>query len=337
MNRMQKMRELGTRGLAVALLLGLGTGRALAGDETAQTKKQLLEMTGGKRAKVVWNQDNKVKLFDTKEGTIQDLPMPAGSSPLFSSDGRLVFSSSGKAPAERAVLMYDTKTKKVTELAKGPGNNLLAVWTDPKTKKTWVYVNDSGDRGENWDVPAGKIFRFPIDKAAARELYWERTSSHAYLMFSADGTRACLEPNWGNIGQLKLAFTAEGKVDQDKSEFKGFGGGCFPSMAPDNSYRIFRLDGDHSSITLCDADNANQRKVAMLEMLKVRNLPGNCWLTRWSTHPRYITCVAPGNNDARIWMGRFDANYTKIEAWVLVSAEKGPQCWQSQAWVELGK
>ena len=231
--------------------------------QAANTKKEVLALTSNRRVKVVWNQEAEggqvVKLFDTKDGTIVDLNLVAGSAPLISKDGLRVFNSSGKAPADRAVFMYDIAKKKATELAKGPGNNLMAIWTDPKTKKEWCYVNDSGDKGEGWNVPAGKIYRFPVDKPEARELFWDRTSSHIYLMFSEDGTRACFEPSWANIGQLKLAFTADGKVDQDKSEFKGCGGGCFPSMAPDNSYRLFRLDGDHSSVTMCDADNKNQR------------------------------------------------------------------------------
>ncbi len=309
--------------------------------ETLETKKQLLEMTGGRRVKVVWNQnadkDQKLCLFDTKDAAIHELPF-CGSSPLLSKDGRCVFASVGKAPDERAVKMFDTKTATVTELSKGPANNLLAVWTDPKTSRTWVFVNASGDKNEAWnDAKGGPIYRYPVDNPSARELFWDRTSSHFYLMFSEDGTRACLEPSWANIGQLKLAFTADGKVDQDKSVFKAFGGGCFPSMAPDNSYRLFRLDGDHSSVTMCDADNANPRKVPTLDMLKERNIPGNCWLTRWSTDARYISLIAPAGDKARIWLGRLDEGATKFEKWVPVSPDGGKQCWQSQAWIEPGK
>jgi len=308
--------------------------------ETLKTKKELLDLTGGRRVKVVWNQgkeekDMKLFIFDTKDGIIREVPF-AGSAPLITVDGRRVFASLGKA-ADRAVKMYDTETRKVTELAKGLGNNLLAVWTDPKTKKDWVYVNDSGDKGESWQQPAGKIYRFPVDKPDQREIFWDRTSSHFYLMFSADGKRACLEPSWSNIGQLKLEFDAQGKIDQEKSTYKQFGGGCFPSMAPDNSYRLFRLEGDHRAISMCDADNANPRKIDVTGPLTLAKKSGNTWLTRWSTDPRYMTLVAPAGNEAQIWMGRFDENVTKFETWVRVSPEKGLQCWQSQAWVEPKK
>jgi len=198
-------------------------------------------------------------------------------------------------------------------------------------------VNDCGDKNEAWNVAAGKIYRFPADKPEARELYWERTSSHIFLMFSADGTRACFEPSWSNIGQLKLTYDAKGKLDQEKSTYKQFCGGCFPSLAPDNSYRLFSLEGDHRAITMCDADNANRRKIVVTGMLTESQKSRNTWLTRWSTHPRYLTIVAPAGKDAQIWLGQFDEDFTKIEKWVRVSPEKGPQCWQSHAWIDPGK
>lgn len=326
--------------VAVGLGLAFAPGNSPADDDAALAKKKLLELTGGRRVKVAWNQgaenNMKLHLFDTKDGAVLDLPF-AGSAPLLTQDGRWVLASAGKAPNDRAVMMYDTETKKTTELAKGPSNNLLAVWQDPKTRKVWVYVNDSGDKGESWNVPAGKIYRFPADKPDARELFWDRTSSHIYLMFSADGTRACFEPSWANIGQLTLVFDSQGKVDQDKSKYKTYGGGCFPSMAPDNSYRLFRLDGDHRSVSMSDAENANPRKVKIDGMLTEAQKGRNCWLTRWSTHPRFITLISPAGNDAQIWMGRLDEGATQVEAWVRVSAEKGPQCWQSHAWISPNK
>jgi hypothetical protein len=323
----------------VSMWFAAASAAAVAADEAKEVTKQLLNLAGGQRVKVVWNQGKEQKqtlqYFDTKDGVVRELPF-AGSAPLLTQDGLKVVASTGKAP-ERSVMMYDTETKQATKLCTGPGNNLLAVWQDPKTKRDWVYVNDSGDKNEKWDAPAGKIHRFPIDKPQARELFWDRTTSHFFLTFSADGTRACFEPSWSNIGQLSLAFDDQGKVDQNKSKYKPYGGGCFPSMAPDNSYRLFRLDGDHRSITMSDPDNANPRKINVVGMLSTSQKNGTAWLTRWSTHPGYLTLIAPSGNEAAIWMGRFDEKFTKVEAWVRITQEKGPQCWQSHAWVEPKK
>jgi hypothetical protein len=152
-------------------------------------------------------------------------------------------------------------------------------------------------------------------------------------MFSADGTRACFEPNWGNIGELKVAYDPRGKVDQDESTFKSLGGGCFPGIAPDNSYRMFRLEGDHRAITMSDADGANPRPINVIDIPGVGEKGRNVWLTRWSTDPRYLTLHAPAGEDACIWVGRFDEKFTKVEAWVRVVSD-GPKCMQSHAWIE---
>jgi hypothetical protein len=301
----------------------------------ADTKKELLELTGGRRVKIAWNQgpeaDKICHYLDTKDGVIHKLDF-GGTAPLWTKDGRLIIVAVGNAK-ERKIVAYDTEAKKLTELVPpGPANHVLAVWTDPKTKRTWVYVNSSGDNNEAWNqAKGGAIQRFAIDKPTERELFWDRTSTHIYLMFSGDGTRACFEPSWANIGQLKLAFTDDGKVDQDKSEYKSYGGGCFPSIAPDNSYRLFRLDGDHTKITMSDADNGNPRKVDVMGAMF--GAKGNTWLTRWSTDPDFISLVA----DNRICLGRLDKDATKFEKWVAVSEKDAGRAWQSQAWVEPKK
>jgi len=321
-----------SKGCAISIIVGLIIPAVRAAEPMASTPEQLLEMTGGKRVKVLWSQDNKTMFLDTDEGVVQELPLPdSGSAPVISMDGGRIYNSNGKAPDDRVVMMYDLETREASQLAKGPGNNLLAVWQDPKTKRDWCYVNSTGDQNENWDeAKGGAIHRFPADDPTARELFWDRTTSHIFLMFSEDGTRACFEPSWGNIGQLKLAFTAGGKVDQENSTYTTFGGGCFPGMAPDNSYRIFRLEGDHRSITICDADNANQRKI----VTDTGPFNGATWLTRWSTHPRYITCMAPDGPDAKIWIGKFNEDFTNIEKWVRVAPEQGQKCMVSHAWIE---
>lgn len=329
--------------LVSALGLAATLGPLCAAEEGKSVNDQLSELTGGKRVKVVWNQETsptdarqKVRLYDTRKGAVTDLPFPeAGSAPLLTIDGRRILISVGKAPDERKVLMCDTETAKVTELAKGPVNNLLAVWQDPKTKQDWAIVNDMGDKNQQWNQTAGKVYRFRIDKPEERELLWDRTSSQIYMSLSADGTRACFNPAWGNIGVLKFECDAQGKVDQDKSTFKPYGGGCWPSMAPDNSYRMFRLEGDHKAIVMHDADNAAQRAIRINEMLAGKDSGAPCWLTRWSTHPRYLTCHAPNRNkDARIWIGRFDEKFTKVEQWVRIVTPDDAHCWQSHAWVE---
>ncbi len=326
----------------LALTLGL------AAADTAETKKQLLELTGGRRMKVVWNQGNEgseqsaFRYFDTKDGKIHDLPFTgtAGDAVFrnvwFTADGRRIIAQSGKDDSDRMLVMFDTETQKVTELAKGPDNNPVAVWRDPKTKRDWVYINDcgaGGDRQRSWDAGRDKLYRIPLDKPAERELFWDRTTSHEFFSLSADGTRACFAPKFFNIGILKLAYDAKGGMDQEKSEFKSYGGGCFPGISPDNSYRWFRLGGGHKEIELFDADSDQPRKISVTGMPGVGDKGKQVWLTRWSTHPRVISLMGPDSPEARIWVGRFDKEFTKIESWVQVNDE-GSKCWKSHAWID---
>jgi hypothetical protein len=314
----------------LSLLSVLVPAVAGAADNPGEVKKKVLELTGGRHTRIAWNQNDKIRVFDTKEGVIRDTTLP-GSQPLFTADGRKVLASGGKA-GERFLAMYDFDTKRVSKVVTAAESNLLTVWRDVKARRDWVYVNDCGSKEQAWDAPCGSVFRFPLDKSAAREMCWDRTSSHFYLMFSEDGTRACFEPNWSNIGQLTVVYDAKGGIDQDKCQFKPLGGGCFPGMAPDNSYRVFRLDGDHKAITMCDADGANPRQVKVAEMPGVGDKGRNVWLTRWSTDPRFLTLMAPDGDDAKVWIGRFDSEFTKIEGWVQVTND-GPKCWQSHAWI----
>lgn len=318
--------SIGTASAALALCL------MPAAADGADTAKELLKMTGGKRVKVVWAQREKIQYFDTKESKLKELPFPGASQPLLTTDGLKVLCSVGPA-ADRSVMMYDTETKKLTTLTTGKYSGLLTVWRDPGTKRDWVYVNDAGSDGRNWDQPWGEMHRFPIDKPAEKEMCWNRTTTHFYFMLSADGTRACFEPNWSNIGQLNIAYDSAGKIDQEKSVYKTVGGGCFPGLAPDNSYRMFRLDGGHKAIEMTDADGANPRKIDMIGMPGVGDKGKQVWLTRWSTHPRYLSLMGPDGEDARIWVGRFDEGCTRIEEWVQVVGD-GPKCWQSHAWIE---
>jgi len=299
---------------------------------SADTKEELLELTGGKRTKVVWTQNDKIRYFDTNEGKIEDLPFPTVSQPLLTVDGLKVLCSVG-GHDDRKLMMYDTETKELTTLTTGKYSGLLTVWRDPKTGRDWVYVNDAGSDGRNWDKPWGEMHRFPIDKPEEKEMCWNRTTTHIYFMLSADGTRACFEPNWANIGQLNLEYDSAGKIDQEKSEYKTVGAGCFPGLAPDNSYRMFRLDGGHKSIHMTDADGKNPRTIDVTGMPGVGDAGKQVWLTRWSTHPRYITLMGPDSDQARIWVGRFDEEFTKIEEWVQV-VDDGSKCWQSHAWIE---
>ncbi len=115
--------------------------------------------------------------------------------------------------------------------------------------------------------------------------------------------------------ELNLVSDPTGKIDRETSEYKTIGGGGFPGLAPDNSQRMFRLDGGHKPIKVTDADGANPRKMDVTEMPGVGDKGKQVWLTRWSTYPRYLSLMGPDGDDARMRLGNLDAKlfYGKSE------------------------
>lgn len=319
--------------LAILVWSAIAASSALVAGENGDVKQQLLALTGGRRAKVVWNQgdSDKIQYFDTKEGVVRELPF-TGSAPKLTPDGTRILAVSGPT-TDRTLVLYDTDSKSITKLTTGPHTFPLDIWRDPKTKREWVYVNASGAGGEftrDWSDGQDKLFRLPIDKPSEIELVWDRTKCSEFFTLSADGTHACMAPTFNNIGLMKFAFDSNGKVDQEKSRFKTLGHGCFSGISPDNFYRVFHLVGNHMAIAMYDPDGSKPRQI------KVGDVPGEkgaSWLTRWSTHPRFLTLMGPDSHKAGIWVGRFDEAYTKVEGWVRVSLP-GPKCMKSHAWIE---
>ncbi|MGB2998873.1 MAG: LamG-like jellyroll fold domain-containing protein [Phycisphaerae bacterium] len=305
-----------------------------AAAEGAKVKRQLLDLSGGRRVKVVWLHDyiRGVFIFDTAEEGARKLPID-GIYPQLTPDGTRVLATYNQAP--RQLVMCDSDGRNETVLSRGPYSFLLSVWRDPKTGRDWAYVNDMfADVNQKG---ATKIFRFPIDKPEARELVWDRTTSESYFTLSADGTRACFSPQYQDIGQLTLVHNAAGGIDQDKSVYTPLGVGCYPGIASDNSYRIYHNTGSHQAIHMFDADGTNFRSIPINEQPGMNDQ--RIQLMRWSTDPRFLTLMGPESNPkADLWIGRFDEKFTKFEAWVKVHAGvNGHPVSRSHAWVEPDK
>lgn len=312
--------------------------------EGERVKKQLLDLTGGRRVKVVWSHRTNsrwdplnpfrdstdvISIFDSDEGVARKLPISGGTPRLTPDGARVLAMDECVNRTERMLVMCDTDGRNERVLSIGPDNFLLSIWRDPKTGRDWVYVNGCASQGSE----SPKVFRFPIDKPEARELVWDRTTSDIYFMLSADGTRASFATKPGHMGQLTLVPNATGGIDQDKSTFLELGGGCHPGISPDNSYRNFQLIGTHQQMKMWDADGTHERLITINDMPGMNNerVVG----PRWSTDPRFFTLKGPEEGKPNIWMGRFDEKFTKVEAWVKVSSDDSSV--RSHAWVEPGK
>ena len=154
------------------------------------------------------------------------------------------------------------------------------VWTDPRTGVEWVLVR-TGDGDQN-----NPIVRYRIDEPEVHEPVWTKTANGHNLVpwfrLSSDGTRAADAFPWSSCGVADLT----------KDRWQQYAGGCWPSIAPDDSYRTFVFQGNHRAVVMFDRDGTNRRVVA------INDAPGidgrDVYFPRWASEPRFLTMTGPG-------------------------------------------
>ena len=161
----------------------------------------------------------------------------------------------------------------------------LDVWQDPATGQSWVYAAQDIPPTHRIAWAANRLIRFPLDAPDRLETVWDQTPiSPDNTQLSADGTRASAQTPWPNGGQFLLA--------PDATRFESTFIGCWASLAPDNSYLSWMLDGSHRV-----ANVTTLAPVKKSWRLKFNDLPGleksEIYHPRWSNHPRFITLTGP--------------------------------------------
>ena len=204
----------------------------------------------------------------------------------------------------------------------------LAVWEDPQNSNVWIYAGTTVTNS----MAMRRIQRHLLDQPSVSEPVWDKTLVNIdNFQLSADGRRASAPFPWPVCGILELTNGAA----------KKFGDGCWPSLAPDNSYRLWIFDGAHRNLTLFD--HATLRRW----VVNINRAPGiggfEVYHPRWSSHPRFMTMTGPytvgdranrirgGGADVEIYIGRFRSDFQNIEQWVQVThntnADFFPDVW----------
>ncbi len=192
----------------------------------------------------------------------------------------------------------------------------VGVWQDPASGAEWVY-------GGSWLTNADALFpiqRAPIDQPARIETVWTRTLMHPdNFQLSAAGRFASGNMPWPVCGILEMP-------DRD---WKKFGDGCWPSLAPENINLFWIFDGAHRNLTLFRTD-ADERWT-----LPINQAPAiggfEVYHPRWSNRARFLTMTGPykrgagenrirgGGPEVEIHLGRFDEHFRTVERWVRVT------------------
>lgn len=202
----------------------------------------------------------------------------------------------------------------------------LTVWRDPSDGREWVYVG-----ADREDDAYHTVRRFPIDRPDASELVWNQTLVGEEFQVSADGRRASGVFPWPEAGMAELP---NGRLTL-------FGSGCWASMMPGDSYRLWYFDGAHRNLTLVETRTGRSWRVGLSSAPGIDGF--EVYHPRWSNHPRFMTMTGPytvGNDANRIrsgggavevHVGRFSDDWSAIERWVRVTdnarADFYPDVW----------
>ncbi len=333
--------------LAAPLLLALGGCEPPIGDDipdnpritaTEPLSRKIEEFVGG-QAKMVWarqGKNTKPDIFarydglelwgiDTRDGKGARKILPEQSNyarPLISPSGNdIIFTHSGYHKKSGSDLTYFKPAifrvhwdgRHLEKLADGYA---VDVWRDPETSVEWVYAVHliPSERG----TPIGdRIDRFKLLDPGEREVVWDQSEvGTENIQLSRDGTRASGLFPWPDAGVLHIG-------EQRKAVYQN---GCWPSLAPDNSYLAWVFDGAHKNLQMF-ADEGEEKWDVALD--RAPGIDGHeTYHPRWSNHVRFLTMTGPytgktiGRSDAigiEAYIGRFDEEMKTIEAWLTVT------------------
>lgn len=338
--------------LILTALLLHAAPTCLAQDDASKLKEEVLALTGGRRAKIVWarippggsrvefvsgywlkDKATKEKLaisivgFDTNEGVERVIvEAPTGcNTPLITYDGsKVIYTDFSENTCY--VVNWDGTGKRV--LGTGKYRFAAAYWRDPSNGTEWVYYNlhyiqTGGHDGQMavcdpsavWTKKGDPcIVRRRLDGKGDYETVWDQSNCWYEFSLSADGTRAggAFE-TWPNCQVANLKT----------GELEKYGIGCVPNFAPDDSGRFFYFVGSHASIEFLEAGKKNLRTIPL--NFPKNGMRGNeAWPIRWSTDVRFVSVSGPWAQHtnwapANVQLGRFNADFTAFEAWVTLT------------------
>jgi hypothetical protein len=211
----------------------------------------------------------------------------------------------------------------------------LDVWRDPASGQEWVYALDARTLDRNG--AGSPVVRIDLDCPSKRQTVWDATPVTIQgFNVSSDGTHASGGFPWPRAG---IANLADGTLRE-------VGRGCWSGLDPDGANLLWIFDSAHRHLRFYDLDGQMIRTVNVNDILDLAGYEAHH--PRWGNHGRIISltgpykegdgpgCVRGGGKAVEVWVGRFDAEFTRIEAWVRVTHDrKADFC--PETWVESAR
>jgi len=334
-------------GLVLAPLLG-----------HADTAADIRELTGAP-TRAVWIQDAgatacmysekptiKLMGFDTEDGKGERAILPDigwYAKPMLTGDGtQVVFGN--KADNTLEVVNFDGSDRRVVVKDVILESENEAVWTDPKTGVVWVYAMVKEQReGKPVDV----IRRYRLDDPKVSELVWDKTSI-SMLMLSGDGRAA-------SGGAANGGNSSQGMFTLPNGNYFQRAGGCWPSMSPDASHRMWVFTGNHRSIHFCTPVNHSGNAVTTNVRFEAPGLElknnEEMYHPRWTNNVHFLCLDSPFSktdwkSDAKItnevaakveiYIGKFTSDFSGVERWVQLTHNTRGDYWPN-VWIKPSK
>ena len=241
--------------------------------------------------------------------------------PLLTPDGQRVVFSTVRAGDDGEMFIVGFDGSGLQSL--GPGF-ALHVQADPAGD--WLYVG-TGHREFHY----GTVSRMRLTAPQAREVVWDTTRvNRDTFQVSADGQFAGGLFPWPEAGVANLGTRTAQRL----------GDGCWTAICQVGAPLFWYFDGAHRNLTFVDVPTDRRW------MVPINTAPGfsnpEVYHPRWANHPRFFAMSGPynqgGGNQVRsggaqveIHLGRFSADFTRVEAWVQVTrngaADAYPDVW----------
>jgi hypothetical protein len=206
----------------------------------------------------------------------------------------------------------------------------LGVWADPGDGSEWV---DVGTDAREYSV--GAVVRVRIDRPEQRRTVWSaaRVQLDSFQV-SPDGRLAGGQFPWPRAGVADLTA----------GTWCQLGEGCWTALQDVGSPLFWYFDGAHRNLLLVDVTTDRRWTVPINHAPGFRN--PEVYHPRWTNHPRFLAMTGPydqgganqvrsGGNQSEVWLGRFTADFTAVEAWARVS-RNGRGDSYPDVWIEPG-
>jgi hypothetical protein len=308
---------------------------------TAQNRdtSEVRQLTGA-RTRVVWVQHDGtdpfsmgtnliVMAYDSDDGVGERVLLSQRGNyvkPLLTSDGQRVVVSVVREEDDGEVFVVDFDGTGLRSLGPGFG---LHIRPEPGGGD-WLYVGTA-----HREFHYGTVSRLRLDAPDAREVVWDKARvARDTFQVSQDGRFAGGLYPWPEAGVADLQAGTVQRV----------GDGCWTALCPIGPPLFWYFDGAHRNLTIVDMETDRRW------MVPINTAPGfsnpEVYHPRWTNHPRFLAISGPydqgGDNQVRsgggqveIHLGRFSADFTRVEAWARVTTNTAgdafPDVWIAPA------